>query len=84
MERRWTSGWEFFVHDDLQGHDLAKHIVGFRIQVKDINFKKKLSQNRTPEDRAGVLRGLGTRTDENSRLVLADMLKLYQENGETK
>lgn len=84
VERHWPSGWDFFVPDDLQGEDLTKHIVGFRVQVKDINFKKKLSQNRTPADRAGVLRGLETRADENSRLVLVDMLKLYQENGETK
>lgn len=84
VEHRWPSGWELFVPDDLAGDILTKSIVGFKITIDKINFKKKLSQNRTPADRAGVLRGLETRTDEHSHLVLADMLKLYHENGEIK
>lgn len=83
-ERHWPSGWNFFIPDDLKGPDLPKHIVGFRMKIDDINFKRKLSQNRTPADRAGVLRGLGTRTDDASRSVLSDMLQLYGETGENK
>lgn len=84
IERHWPSGWEFFVPEDLAGEILTKSIVGFRIKADEINFKKKLSQNRTPEDRIGVLNGLETRTDDNSRGVLADMLELYFKNGELK
>ncbi|MBK8202468.1 MAG: FMN-binding negative transcriptional regulator [Bdellovibrionales bacterium] len=84
VERLWPSGWEFFVPDDLSDEILPKSIVGFKIKIDEINFKKKLSQNRTPADRAGVLRGLETRSDDNSRTVLADMLKLYSQNGESK
>jgi len=83
-ERHWTSGWNFFIPDDLKGADLSKHIVGFRVKAEDLNFKRKLSQNRSPADRAGVLRGLESRSDEVSRNVLSDMFKLYQKNGEAK
>jgi len=84
VERHWPSGWEFFVPDDLVGEVLPKNIVGFRITVDEVNFKRKLSQNRTPVDRVGVLRGLEARTDDNSRAVLADMLAIYLPNGELK
>ncbi len=84
VEKHWPSGWEFFVPEDLMGDILPKSIVGFKIKVDMINFKKKLSQNRSPSDRVGVIRGLETRGDDNSRGVLADMLKLYSSNGELK
>jgi predicted FMN-binding regulatory protein PaiB len=51
--------------------------VGFKISVTDIQYKKKLSQNRLSADRAGVMKGLETRTDDNSRGVLINMKKLY-------
>lgn len=84
VERRWPSGWELFIPDDLSGDILPKSIVGFRIKVDEINFKKKLSQNRTPADRAGVLKGLEARGDDNSRWVLGEMKKLYSSTGESK
>ncbi len=84
VERHWPSGWEFFIPDDLTGDILPKSIVGFRIKVDEINFKKKLSQNRTSADRAGVLKGLETRGDDNSRSVLSEMKKLYSSTGESK
>lgn len=84
VERHWPSGWEFFVPDDLKGDVLPKSIVGFKITVDKINFKKKLSQNRNTADRAGVMRGLETRTDDNSRAVLKEMLALYSIDGENK
>lgn len=84
VEKHWPSGWEFFIPDDLTGDMLPKSIAGFKIKVAEINFKKKLSQNRTPADRAGVLKGLETRDDDNSRSVLSEMKKLYSSTGETK
>lgn len=84
VERHWPSGWEFFIPDDLMGDILPKSIVGFKIKVAEINFKKKLSQNRTTADRAGVLKGLETRGDDNSRSVLSEMKKLYSSTGESK
>lgn len=83
VERHYSSGWDFFIPDDLVGNSLSKAIVGFKINVTEIEFKKKLSQNRSPNDRAGVLKGLESRGDENSQLVLNEMLKLYDRNGES-
>lgn len=77
-ERLWPSGWEFFIPDDLSGDALSQNIVGFKIRITDINFKRKLSQNRSKEDFNGVLKGLETRSDDNSRSVLAEMKKLNQ------
>ena len=76
-ERHWPSGWDFFIPEDLTGESLSKAIVGFKISVTDIQYKKKLSQNRLSADRAGVMKGLETRTDDNSRGVLINMKKLY-------
>ena len=73
VERHWPSGWDFFVPDDLACEILPKSIVGFKIKVHEINFKKKLSQNRSPADRSGVIKGLESRSDDNSRLVLSEM-----------
>lgn len=84
VEKHWPSGWNFFIPEDLTGEILSKSIVGFKIKVDKINFKKKLSQNRSPADRVGVIRGLESRDDDNSRGVLADMLKLYSAEGESK
>jgi transcriptional regulator len=84
VEQHWPSGWDFFIPDDLTEDVLPKSIVGFRIKTDGINFKKKLSQNRAPDDRAGVLRGLDSRNDDNSRAILSDMLKMYSPNGELK
>ena len=42
--------------DFLQG--LFKGIIGFRLPIARIEGKWKLSQNRPPEDRAGVVNGL--------------------------
>jgi transcriptional regulator len=73
VERHWPSGWEFSIPRDLAGDSLAKSIVAFRIRIEELHFKKKLSQNRSAEDRAGVMMGLGNRGDDNSRLVLGAM-----------
>lgn len=76
VEQHWPSGWEFFIPDDLNGEILPKNIVGFKININEINFKKKLSQNRSKEDRVGILKGLESRSDDNSKAVLAEMLSL--------
>jgi len=47
-ERHWPSGWDFFVPSDLTEETLPKSIVGFQIKIDALDFKRKLSQNRTP------------------------------------
>ena len=39
--------------------NLARGIVAFRVYIERLEGKFKLSQNRSPEDRAGVARVLG-------------------------
>lgn len=68
-------GWDFQIPADLSGN-LTKAIVGFEIPMGKWEMKAKLSQNRSPEDREGVLRGLATRTDEGSRGVREWMRRL--------
>jgi transcriptional regulator len=50
-------------------------IVGFELTITSLVGKLKLSQNRTDEDRRGVLAGLKAAGDANS-LEMADMLGL--------
>lgn len=83
-ERHWPSGWRFFVPENLQGPHLEKAIVGFRVKVESLNFKRKLHQAASPADRAGVLRGLQERGDAGSLALLADMWELYDESGERR
>lgn len=83
-EKLWPSGWKFFIPEDLSGDILTKSIVGFKMKVTSIEFKKKLSQNRSVEDRKGVLKGLSLRSDEQSLKVLHDMKKLYSDDGSLK
>ena len=84
VERHWPSGWQFYIPEDLRGDILSKSIAGFKIKVSEIHFKKKLSQNRTPKDRGGVLAGLESRSDNQSQAVLKEMRQMYSENGEIK
>jgi transcriptional regulator len=83
-EKKYPSGWNFFIPDDLQGPTLTKSIVGFKIKVSDISFKQKLSQNRSAIDRKGILDGLAERTDAQSQAVLADTKRLYNDDGSLK
>lgn len=80
-ERHWPSGWDFFIPDDLSGEVLTKSIVGFKIKVNEINFKKKLGQSLSPADRAGAIRGLESRSDDNSRLIMNEMKKIHLSSG---
>ena len=56
---------------------LTKHIVGFKIAVDEIQHKNKMGQNRSPEDLAGVVSGLAGRTDDGSRGVRDELVKLF-------
>lgn len=69
FERPEPKPWRFEVPEDFK-QDLARGIVGFKARVSRWEGKFKLSQNRAPEDRAGVIEGLRGRRDEQSRGVL--------------
>jgi transcriptional regulator len=62
--------WRFFLPDDLKSPEvLTNAIVGFEIEIESIESKFKLSQNRSLEDRTGVIAGLEKRSDEMSMRV---------------
>ena len=84
VEKAWPSGWEFYLPEDLSGDRLLKGVVGFRMHIIEMDFKRKLHQSAKAVDRAGVLHGLSLRSDDNSRGVLADMLKLFSTDGKSK
>jgi transcriptional regulator len=84
VELKYPSGWDFFIPEDLQGAVLEKSIVGFKIKITELSFKQKLSQNRSDQDRRGILKGLSQRSDDQSRHVLTDMNRLYNDDGTFK
>jgi transcriptional regulator len=64
---RVTDAPEDFVRTQLRG------IVGFEVEIERLEGKRKLSQNRTAEDRAGVAAGLGLSDDARDHAVAAAM-----------
>lgn len=50
---------------------LLRGIVGVAVRVTEVTAQRKLSQNRTPEDRAGVRAGLAASPDPRDRLAAA-------------
>ena len=54
---------------------LAGHIVGFTLEIETLEHKRKLSQNKSATDRAGVMRALAQRPADAA--LLAAMRDLY-------
>jgi transcriptional regulator len=51
-----------------------KAIVGLEVEVAEVRGKWKMSQNRTPEDAAGVVRGLADPADPHSNPAAAALV----------
>lgn len=73
FERHELKPWQYDLPEKFKA-ELMKAIVGFEIAVSLLEGKFKMSQNRSTEDRAGVLAGLETRKDEMSLKTLGLML----------
>jgi transcriptional regulator len=69
-----TDAPEVFVQAQLNG------IVGVRMPVSRIEGKRKLSQNRSAEDRSGVAQGLAE-SDRPTERALAGLIQLNDRNG---
>jgi len=52
---------------------LSRGIVGFSIEIDDITYVRKLSQNKSAEDKQGVLAGLQTSQKYEERLIAQEM-----------
>jgi transcriptional regulator len=81
-ERRYPQPWTL---DDAPAglvEGLVPHIVAFTIGIDAIQGKRKLSQNRAAEDRAGVIRGLHERGSSNDaapdHVVIAQTMSAYR------
>jgi transcriptional regulator len=68
---------EAFIESQLRG------IVGLEIEITEIRGKWKMSQNRTPEDAAGVVRGLADPADPHHdpdvAAIVAERLRAREE-----
>jgi transcriptional regulator len=68
FEQGEAKPWRLELPTDFE-RELSAAIVGFEAIAERIEGKFKLSQNREPADREGVIRGLQGRADELSRAV---------------
>jgi transcriptional regulator len=71
---------------EAQSHaeHLAKHIIGFELEIEQLEGKFKLSQNRSDGDRAGVLKEFAKAPRGNVQEMLGLMRDLYTEDGKIK
>ncbi len=68
-----TDAPEAFIHSQLKG------IVGLRMPITRLDGKRKLSQNRSAEDRTGVAEGLAS-SDRTMDRVVAELIPLAPES----
>lgn len=67
--------WSFELPEDLSDPSLlVKAIVGFEIEITELEAKFKLSQNRSAGDQEGIVNGLVRRADAQS-LAVRDLMK---------
>ena len=75
-ERRLPSPWSLTSASEDHVDELLPHIVAFRLEIEAIQGKRKLSQNKTAEDRDGVIHGLRERGGEDEQAI-ADAMTTY-------
>jgi transcriptional regulator len=75
-EKSQSQPWKFKLPDDLKNEKLLMSaIISFKFHIEKIDAKFKMSQNRSRDDRQGVIDGLSARTDQMSSLVKAMMVE---------
>jgi transcriptional regulator len=73
-EQRFSSPWSLASAAEDHVDELLPHIVAFRLEIEAIQGKRKLSQNKTAEDRDGVIRGLRARASDDQEAIAAAMI----------
>jgi transcriptional regulator len=68
-EQRFSSPWSLASAAEDHVEELLPHIVAFTLEISSIQGKRKLSQNRSPEDRVGVIHGLSARGLDDDRAI---------------
>jgi transcriptional regulator len=75
-EERFSHPWSLAsVAGDYLDERLP-HITAFRLEIDALQGKRKLSQNRTPDDRDGIIRGLRERAGDDD-LAIAEAMVDY-------
>lgn len=79
IERPWS-----LREAQVYSEKLASHVLAFELPIARLEGKFKLSQNRQPGDRAGVMRELRKSTHSAVREMLGMMEGLYLEDGNSR
>ena len=80
-ERQFEQPWKLDKVSEPILNRMMKMIAGFEIDIASIKGKFKLSQNRSVEDRVGVISGLRTQGN-NMSLSVADKMALNLSNSD--
>jgi transcriptional regulator len=72
-EERFSQPWSFASVPGDYVDERLPHIAAFRFQIDALQGKRKLSQNRTPEDRDGIIDGLRDRGGDDD-LAIAEAM----------
>jgi len=67
------SPWSLASAPDGRVDELLPHILAFTLEISAIQGKRKLSQTRSAEERAGVIDGLSERGGEDDRAIAEAM-----------
>jgi transcriptional regulator len=72
-EQRFSSPWSLASAAEDHVEELLPHIVAFTLEISSIQGKRKLGQNKSAEDRDGVIRGLHERARDDDRAIAEAM-----------
>jgi transcriptional regulator len=75
-EQRFSQPWSLAAVADEYVHERLPHIAAFSLEIGALQGKRKLSQNRTPEDRRGIIEGLRERGGDDD-LAIAEVMTGY-------
>jgi transcriptional regulator len=73
-EAQLPSAWSLASASEDHVEELLPHIVAFTLEIEALQGKRKLSQNRSVEDRDGVIRGLRERGGDDDRALVEAMV----------
>ena len=73
MESHRELPWQVSDAPEEYIQKLSRGIVGFRLEINDITYVRKLSQNKSTEDKKGVVADLGQSENHDDRLIAQEM-----------
>jgi transcriptional regulator len=73
-EQRFSTPWSLTSASGDHVDELLPHIVAFTFEISSLQGKRKLSQNKSAEDRDGVIRGLRERASDDEEAIAEAMI----------